>query len=147
MIVLLQRVSFARIWVQGRCVAEGGFGAFALVGFEQGDAEDAVARMADRIVRYRIFADEADKLNRSLLDVGGDLVVAPNFTLAADTKKGTRASHSSALAPEPARELFARLIEELGRCYREEKVHAGAFGEEMRIELALDGPVSYLLKR
>lgn len=144
MIGLLQRVSEARVTVQGREVAAVGRGLLVLVGVERGDSQAEAGRLLERLIGYRVFPDEAGRMNRSLLDIGGELLLVPQFTLAADTKKGTRAGFSTAAAPEDGQRLFEALAalarQRLGR------VATGEFGADMRVALVNDGPVTFWLQ-
>jgi len=143
-IALVQRVSEARVEVAGETVGAIGRGILALVAVEQGDGEAEAARLAERVLGYRIFADAQGRMNRSLIDIGGALLAVPQFTLAADTKKGARPSFSGAAAPEEGRRLFERFValarERLGR------VATGRFGAEMRVSLVNEGPVTFRLE-
>lgn len=148
MIALLQRVSRASVFIDGQTTARIGCGLCVLVGIEsveQGAAGERIAaRLAERICGYRVFPDEAGRMNRSLSDVGGELLLVPNFTLAADTASGMRAGFSSAAAPEQAEPLFEALraacSERLGR-----EISSGSFGTDMQVELVNDGPVTFTL--
>ena len=144
MIALVQRVSEARVEVAGETVGAIGRGILALVAVERGDGEAEAARLAERVLGYRIFADAEGRMNRSLLDEGGGLLAVPQFTLAADTQKGARPSFSSAASPEEGRRLFERFAalarERLGR------VESGRFGAEMRVSLVNEGPVTFWLQ-
>ena len=144
MIALVQRVAEAAIEADGATIAHGGRGLLVLVGVERGDTEQRARRLAVRVASYRVFEDESGRMNRSVLDAGGEIVAAPNFTLAADPKKGTRASFSSAALPGEAGPLFACFVQalrELGV-----PVQAGRFGAHMRVMLVNDGPVSFILR-
>lgn len=144
MIALLQRVSRASVSMDGTLIGEIGTGLCVFLGFEQADTMAQTGRMAERICHYRVFADEAGRMNRSLLDTGGGLLLVPNFTLAADTGKGTRASFTPAAGPQSAAQLFASLHSHsaalLGR-----QVAGGRFGASMQVELVNDGPVTFTL--
>lgn len=143
MIALIQRVSEASVRVDGEIVARIGAGLLALIGVERDDDEDHAARLAERMLTYRVFADDAGRMNRSLLDCGGALLLVPQFTLAADTRKGTRASFSSAAAPARARELFDRLVAlARSRCA---DVQTGVFGAAMAVASINHGPVTFRL--
>jgi D-tyrosyl-tRNA(Tyr) deacylase len=143
-IALVQRVSEARVGVAGETVGAIGRGILALIAVEQGDGEAEAARLAERVLGYRIFADAEGRMNRSLVDVGGELLAVPQFTLAADTKQGARPSFSRAAPPEEGRRLFERFValarERLGR------VETGRFGAEMRVSLVNEGPVTFWLE-
>ena len=143
MIVVLQRVSRACVRVEGEVVGTIGPGLLALVGAVEGDQESDVDYVAKRLLHTRIFADDADRMNRSLLDVGGQILVVSQFTLAGDTHKGRRPPFVRALAPDLAAPMIDGLIERL----RESGVVAqsGIFGAHMEVELVNDGPVTILL--
>ena len=144
MIALIQRVSEASVRVEGIDVGRIGSGLLALIGVERDDDEDNAARLAERVLSYRVFADNAGRMNRSLLETGGGLLLVPQFTLAADTRKGTRASFSSAAAPERARTLFERLVAHAqARCA---DVQTGVFGADMAVALINHGPVTFRLQ-
>jgi D-aminoacyl-tRNA deacylase len=138
-----QRVSEARARVEGRVVGEIGAGLCVLLGVARGDAEEAVARLAGKVARLRVFADEAGKFDRSLLDVGGGALVVSQFTLLADTAKGNRPSFTDAAPPEEAEPLYERFCEELSALGV--PVATGVFGAKMQVELVNDGPVTIIL--
>ncbi|MEO8017629.1 MAG: D-aminoacyl-tRNA deacylase [Pseudomonadota bacterium] len=144
MIALIQRVSTASVEVEGRIVGKIGRGILALIGIERGDDLKAAERLLERILGYRIFEDAAGRMNDSLRDVAGGLLLVPQFTLAAETHKGTRPGFSSAAAPAAARTLFAEL-ETLARA-RHSEVARGEFGAHMRVSLVNDGPVTFWLR-
>lgn len=141
MIALLQRTTEARVDIDGCTVAAIGPGVLALVGFHKNDAPTQVERLAERILGYRLFADEEGKMNRSLADTGGALLLVPQFTLAADTDRGMRASFSSAALPDVGREFFEKLCEECRG--RHGQVETGEFGADMQVHLVNDGPVTF----
>lgn len=143
MIGLLQRVSCARVEVDGTVVGAIDAGLLVLVGVEKTDDQAAAARLLTRLLGYRVFADAAGRMNRSLADTGGGLLLVPQFTLAADTRSGARPSFSSAAAPEQARALFAHLLTLAGE--RHAPVAGGVFGAHMQVSLTNDGPVSFWL--
>jgi D-tyrosyl-tRNA(Tyr) deacylase len=130
--------------VETQIVGKIGAGILALIGFERGDEMDVASRLLTRVINYRIFADEAGRMNLSLADTGGGLLLVPQFTLAADTHKGTRPGFSTAAAPELARTLFAQCLT-LAR-ERHAEVAAGEFGAHMRVSLVNDGPVTFWLR-
>lgn len=144
MIGLLQRVSHAEIRIEDRQVSAIGLGLLVLVGVRPDDDEAKAARLAQRLLQYRVFPDAAGKMNLSLKDIQGELLLVPQFTLAADTAKGSRPGFSAAAAPELGRRLFARLLEaahaEHGR------VASGVFGAHMQVSLTNDGPVTIWLE-
>jgi D-tyrosyl-tRNA(Tyr) deacylase len=144
MIALIQRVSEARVRVAGHTVGEIGPGVLALIGVERDDAEPQAARLLERVLGYRIFPDEAGRMNRSLADTGGGLLLVPQFTLAADTRKGTRAGFSTAAEPERARALFGVLLQQARAAHRQ--VACGEFGAEMQVSLTNEGPVTFWLQ-
>jgi D-aminoacyl-tRNA deacylase len=145
MLSLIQRVTEARVDVDGDCVGRIGGGLLALVGVEPGDGEAQVARMAERLLGYRVFADGEGRMNRSLAETGGGLLLVSQFTLAADTRKGMRPGFSTAAAPEAAEAVFARLVAECRRRHGG-AVETGRFGAHMAVALVNDGPVTFLLR-
>lgn len=144
MIALIQRVTGARVEVDGGIVGEIGRGILALVGVERGDGEAQAERLAERVLGYRIFPDQAGKMNLSLRDIGGELLAVPQFTLAADTNKGTRAGFSTAAAPDEGRHLFERFVFLLAQ--KHQQVKTGSFGADMKVSLVNDGPVTFWLQ-
>lgn len=144
MIALLQRVSSARVDVDGDTVGEIGRGLLVLVAVHRDDSERDVARLAERILSYRVFPDEDGRMNRSLLDEDGGLLLVPQFTLAADTKKGTRASFTRAAAPEMGEAYFRQLVDSCR--HRLGTVATGRFGAHMQVALVNDGPVTFWLE-
>ncbi len=144
MIGLLQRVSRAAVIVDGATVGEIGTGLLVLVAVHRDDQERDVARLAERILSYRVFPDGEGRMNRSLLDEDHELLLVPQFTLAADTRKGTRASFTRAAAPEVGEAYFERLVEACRE--RLNTVETGRFGAHMEVELVNDGPVTFWLE-
>lgn len=144
MIGLIQRVSRAGVTTDGRRLGEIGPGTLALVGVRRGDDRAAADRLLERLLSYRIFADADGRMNLSLRAVGGGLLLVPQFTLAADTHKGTRAGFSTAADPEAARELFAYLLAQAQSAHS--PVATGEFGADMQVELVNDGPVTFWLE-
>ncbi len=142
---LLQRVSRASVSVGDVCVGQIDTGVLALVGIAPQDRPDQAAEMLRKILHYRIFPDTDGRMNRSLIDIAGGLLLVPNFTLLADTRKGLRPSFTPAGAPEMAAGLFAHMCA-LGR---QQPVHfaCGEFGADMQVALVNDGPVTLLLER
>lgn len=145
MLALIQRVSQARVEVDGQCVGAIGPGLLALVGIEPADDAVAVGKMARRLLAYRVFEDATGRMNRSLTDTGGGLLLVSQFTLAADTRSGLRPGFSTAMPPDRAQPLFDALV---ARC---RELHAGGvetgrFGAHMVVSLANDGPVTFLLR-
>ena len=145
MLSLIQRVSSASVSVDGEVVGAIGPGLLALVGVEPGDGEAQVARMAERLLGYRVFADEAGRMNRSLADTGGGLLLVSQFTLAADTRSGMRPSFTSAAPPGDAERMFNRLVAAC-RARHAAGVETGRFGAHMVVSLVNDGPVTFLLR-
>src|SRR5690348_14504329 len=144
MIALLQRVTSASVTVDAETVGAIDAGLLVLVGIEPGDGEPQARRMCERLLGYRIFGDADGKMNLSLADTGGGLLMVPQFTLAADTHKGTRPGFSTAAAPDVARSLFDQCLT-LAR-ERHKDVAAGEFGAHMKVALVNDGPVTFWLK-
>jgi len=144
MIGLVQRVSHAEVHVDERLVGGIAQGMLALIGVRRGDDRRAADRLLERLLGYRIFSDSEGRMNLSLRDVGGGLLLVPQFTLAADTHKGTRAGFSTAAAPEEARQLFDYLVERARSVHA--PVGAGEFGAHMRVSLVNDGPVTFWLE-
>jgi D-aminoacyl-tRNA deacylase len=144
MIGLLQRVRGASVEVAGETIGSIGAGLLVFIGVERGDDEAVADRLLERLLAYRMFADADGKMNRSVRDIGGGLLLVPQFTLAADTDKGTRASFTPAAPPEDGRRLFAYL---LGNARKQHPIVAsGAFGADMQVTLTNDGPVTFWLK-
>jgi D-aminoacyl-tRNA deacylase len=139
-----QRVSGARVRVSGEVVGEIGTGLCVLLGVARGDGEADAARLAAKIARLRVFADEEGRFDRSVLDVGGAALVVSQFTLLADTSKGNRPSFSAAAAPEEAQAVYERFCAELGDLGV--PVEQGVFGATMAVELVNDGPVTIILE-
>ena len=145
MLSLIQRVTSATVTVEGEVVGTIEAGLLALVGVEPGDGEAQIARMAERLLGYRVFADEAGKMNRSLADTGGGLLLVSQFTLAADTRSGMRPSFTTAAPPAEAEQGFNRLVDICRRTHAG-RVETGRFGAHMVISLVNDGPVTFLLR-
>jgi D-tyrosyl-tRNA(Tyr) deacylase len=144
MIGLLQRVSSASVSVGGTTVGAIGRGILVLVGVERTDGDQQAERLAQRLLGYRVFADAAGKMNLSVTDVGGGVLLVPQFTLAADTARGLRASFSGAADPAEARRLFDWLVESVRSRYA--SVATGVFGADMQVALVNDGPVTFWLQ-
>lgn len=145
MLALIQRVTHASVVVDGETVGAIGPGLLALVGVEPGDGPAQVAKLGDRLLRYRVFSDDAGKMNLSLADTGGGLLLVSQFTLAADTRSGLRPSFSTAAPPAEAERIFAQLV---GYCRQQHRspVETGRFGADMKVSLLNDGPVTFLLR-
>jgi len=144
MIGLIQRVRYARVHVGGQQVAEIDAGLLALVGVQKDDEEPQATQLARRLLGYRVFPDCEGKMNRNLGEVGGGLLLVPQFTLAADTRKGARPSFSSAAPPERGRRLFELLLQ--AAVAQHPVVASGVFGADMQVELLNDGPVTFWLE-
>ena len=144
MIALIQRVREARVQVAGLTIGAIHRGILALIGVEKSDTEREAERLAERVIGYRIFADDAGKMNRSLADVRGGLLIVPQFTLAADTQSGARPSFSSAAPPAEGEKLYLRFVE-LARA-RHALVETGSFAADMQVSLVNDGPVTFWLQ-
>ena len=144
MIALIQRVSTAQVSVEGRVCGEIGAGLLALIGIERGDGSGQLARLLERLLDYRVFADDAGRMNRSLRDTGGGLLLVPQFTLAADTTSGNRPGFSTAATPAEASALFRQLVEAARAAHP--AVASGEFGAYMQVSLTNDGPVTFWLQ-
>jgi D-tyrosyl-tRNA(Tyr) deacylase len=143
-IALIQRVAAASVAVGGETVGEIGAGLLALLGVERGDGDAEASRLAERVLGYRVFADGEGKMNRSLADVQGELLVVPQFTLVADTKSGTRPSFSSGASPADGERLYRVFVDEAKK--RHARVATGRFGAHMKVSLVNDGPVTFWLQ-
>jgi D-tyrosyl-tRNA(Tyr) deacylase len=143
MITIIQRVSQAKVTVAGVDIGIINQGIMALVAVEKADTEKQADRLLERILNYRIFADADDKMNLSLRDIQGGLLLIPQFTLAADTEKGNRPSFASAAPPEHGKNLFSYLQHRATEIYPE--VQFGEFGADMQVSLINDGPVTFTL--
>ena len=145
MIGLLQRVTQASVTVEGAIIGAIGRGLLVLVGVQAGDTAAQGERLLERLVTYRVFADDTGRMNRSLEETGGGLLLVPQFTLAADTHKGTRPGFSTAAAPELGRERFAALVA-LAEARLSGRFATGQFGADMQVALVNDGPVTFWLE-
>lgn len=144
MIVLIQRVNWARISIGGETHAKIGKGLLALVGFEREDDEAVIGRMVDRLLSYRVFADAEGKMNLDLKTISGELLLVSQFTLAASTSKGLRPGFSGAKAPAEAERLFAHMVKFATE--RHPATQSGVFAANMQVSLENDGPVSFILR-
>ena len=140
MIALLQRVASARVEVAGRVTGEIGAGLLMLVCAEPADTETVADRLVAKVLKLRIFSDEAGKMNRSVVDIGGGLLVVSQFTLAADTSGGNRPSFTGAAGPELGRRLYERVLAAARSAHPQ--VACGEFGADMQVHLINDGPVT-----
>ena len=145
MLSLIQRVTSASVAVDGTVIGAIGPGLLALVAVEPGDTDPLIERMAERLLGYRVFADAEGRMNRSLADTGGGLLLVSQFTLAADTRSGMRPSFTTAAPPAEAERGFDRLVE-LCRRRHAPGVETGRFGAHMVVSLVNDGPVTFLLR-
>ncbi|HKU72097.1 MAG TPA: D-aminoacyl-tRNA deacylase [Burkholderiales bacterium] len=144
MIALLQRVTQAEVRVDTRIVGSIGAGLMVLVAVERGDTEQQADRLLERLLTYRVFPDAEGRMNRSLQDTGGGLLLVSQFTLAADTRKGTRPGFSPAAEPQEGKRLFDDLVARARERHR--VVETGEFGADMQVTLTNDGPVTFLLQ-
>jgi len=144
MIGLIQRVTSAEVRVAGDVVGAIARGLLALIAVRPEDTEASAERLLERLLSYRVFADAAGRMSLSTRDIGGGLLLVPQFTLAADTRKGTRAGFSTAAEPELARRLFGYLLDRARASYA--PVSAGVFGADMQVSLINDGPVTFWLE-
>ena len=144
MIGLLQRVSSARVEVGADTVGAIGRGLMVLIGVERGDTEREGDRLVERLVGYRVFPDADGRMNRSVADIGGGLLLVPQFTLPADTRKGARPSLSNAAPPDTGERLFARVVSRAQAMHP--VVETGRFGAHMQVTLTNDGPVTFTLR-
>jgi D-tyrosyl-tRNA(Tyr) deacylase len=144
MIGLLQRVSEARVTIDGMTNAEIGPGLLVLVGFQRDDRAERLDRFLERLLNYRVFSDSQGRMNLSLRDAGGGLLLVPQFTLAADTDSGNRPSFTPAAAPEDGRALFEALVARAVRAWPE--TATGRFGADMQVGLINDGPVTFWIE-
>ena len=144
MIALIQRVSEAKVVVENNNIGEIQQGILAFIGVEKNDGKKHLNRLLEKILSYRIFPDAEDKMNLSVQDIKGGLLLVPQFTLAADTQKGSRPSFSSAASPEMAENLFNEFVTHAKNKY--EHIQTGQFGADMKVSLLNDGPVTFWLQ-
>ncbi len=144
MIGLLQRVTEARVEIAGETVGEIGPGLLVLIGVEKEDTHQSADRLLERLLGYRVFADEQGKMNLSVRDISGGLLLVSQFTLAADTRKGRRPSFSRAASPQLGEALYDYLVEQARRQHPD--TATGRFGADMQIHLVNDGPVTFWLQ-
>ena len=144
MIGLLQRVTEAKVTVDGDIIAAINTGLLVLIGVEKNDSEQKAQRLFEKLIAYRIFPDDLDKMNLSLRDINGGLLLVPQFTLAADTQKGLRPSFSRAATPELGKQLFDYLVDHARQHFA--NVAAGVFAADMQVGLNNDGPVTFWLQ-
>ena len=144
MLSIIQRVSNSNVTVDNKIIGEISKGIMALVCFEKEDTEQNLIKMADKILNYRIFEDEKNKMNLSLKFINAELLIIPQFTLAVDTRKGLRPSFSDSCPPDIAKEMFEKFILIMNKKYN--KVKNGIFGADMKVSLINDGPVTFTFK-
>ena len=144
MLSLLQRVKMANVCVNNQMIASIEDGILAFIAFERDDSSNKLQKMAKKILTYRIFPDHNDKMNKNIMDMSYELLVVPQFTLAANTKSGSRPSFSSAADPILSKDLFSLFLKILKQDYP--KIHAGQFQANMQVSLINDGPVTFFLK-
>lgn len=143
MLAVLQRVTHASVKVNEQTIGQIQQGLLILCGFAPDDNEDTLDRMVQKCLNYRVFSDEAGKMNRSLLDINGGLLLVPQFTLMADTKSGLRPSFSNAAPPAQAQALFEHLVQKAKLWHSD--VQTGSFGADMQVSLCNDGPVTFVM--
>ena len=146
MIGLLQRVSEASVTVDDEVVGRIGPGLLVLVGVQRGDGAAQVERLLERLIGYRVFPDDAGRMDRSLEDIGGELLLVSQFTLAADTRKGRRASFTPAASPEEGERWFGALVERARAVLGEDRVATGRYAAHMQVASVNDGPVTFWLE-
>ncbi len=144
MIALIQRVSSGQVHVDQKCIAKIESGIVALVAVQSGDTLETIKRLLQRVLNYRIFSDEAGKMNLSLVDVEGGLLLVPQFTLLADTNKGNRPSFSNNVPVKEGKQCFEALLDYAKQEYA--NVQHGQFGADMQVSLTNDGPVTFWLE-
>ena len=144
MLALIQRVNYARLTIDAQLHAEIGVGLLALIGVEKDDNSANVDKLLEKLLAYRVFADEAGKMNLGLKDIAGDLMLVSQFTLAATTDKGLRPGFSSAMPPAEAEQLYNEMVKKAGQ--RHAVVRSGVFAADMQIALENNGPVTFMLK-
>lgn len=144
MIIVLQRVTESHVEVDGKTIGAIGKGLMVLVCAERGDTDEKAVQLAQKLLRYRVFEDDAGKMNKSVTDIAGDLLLISQFTLAADTNHGNRPSFTPAAPPDEGLRLFNLFVEEVRKSYL--RVETGEFGAYMRVSLVNDGPVTFTLR-
>jgi D-tyrosyl-tRNA(Tyr) deacylase len=144
MLALIQRVSHASVVVNNETLGEIHQGILAFIGIEKTDTQHHASRLIERILSYRIFEDENEKMNLSIKDISGGLLLVPQFTLAADTHSGTRPGFSTAMPPQESKQLFNFFVQTAKEQY--DAIATGRFGADMQVSLCNDGPVTFLLK-
>ena len=143
--LLAQRVLSSSLYIEKKKIVSINRGILALVGFEKGDSSSDCELIADKLLNYRIFPDDRGRMENSVLDIKGDLLLVPEVTLALQTRKGTRPSFSEAASPELGKKLFDELSRQIKKIH--DKLEVGIFGADMEIKLTNDGPVTFLFQR
>jgi len=149
MIGLIQRVREANVVIDQAITGEIQQGILLLLGVEKGDDEAKAQRLLERVITYRIFEDDSGRMNRSLVDINGELLIVSQFTLPADTRKGTRPSFTPAAPPELGEQLYKSVLTQAQQCVKQQsfaKVASGQFGANMQVRLINDGPVTFWLQ-
>jgi D-tyrosyl-tRNA(Tyr) deacylase len=144
MLALIQRVSSASVSINAETVGQIGEGLLVFLGIEKGDGESEANKLLKKVLSYRVFSDEEDKMNLNVRDIKGGLLIISQFTLAADTNRGLRPSFSSALPPDQAEPLYQYFLSQAQEQY--DQIECGKFGADMQVSLVNDGPVTFLLK-
>lgn len=144
MLALIQRVSSASVKISDKTIGQIGQGLLVFLGIEKEDTENEADKLLNKLMSYRVFSDDEDKMNLSVRDIKGSLLIISQFTLAADTNKGLRPSFSSALPPGEAELLYQYFLNQAQRQY--DQIECGKFGADMQVSLVNDGPVTFLLK-
>ena len=144
MIALIQRVKQARVEVENKIIGDIQQGLLVFLGVQKNDTEQQLQRLVEKVLAYRVFADENDKMNLSVQDINGGLLIVPQFTLAADTQSGNRPSFSSAAPPDKGEALFEQFV--LSAKMKYPKIESGQFGANMQVSLINDGPVTFWLE-
>ncbi len=144
MICLIQRVRHGKVTVQQKTIGSIQKGLVVLIGFQRNDTPEHVFKMKQKLLNYRVFTDQNDKMNLNIQQVQGELLLVPQFTLAAETQKGLRPSFSSAASPQTAESLFNLFVKNLKQAYP--FIHTGQFGADMQVSLTNDGPVTFWLE-
>ncbi len=144
MICLIQRACHGKVEVAGKTVGKIGYGMVVLVGFQGGDDDTTLEKMVHRLLHYRLFADDQDRMNLNVQQIDGEILLVPQFTLAADTRKGLRPNFTPAAPPEVAAGLFERFTQQVRAHWP--KVATGCFGANMQVSLCNDGPVTFWLQ-
>ncbi len=144
MIALIQRVNSAKVLVDNKNIAKISQGLLVFIGIDKTDSTDQIPKLLNKIIHYRIFADDADKMNLSVKDIQGSILLVPQFTLSADTTKGLRPGFSNSAPADIAEKLFKQFVETAKQHYA--AIETGQFGADMKVSLINDGPVTFILK-